>query len=220
MNKKVLVKYLNLLHSEGHITKDTWNSWDLYDIENIPSILKSVPFWDEWFVIALLKINKKNIIDGTLSEDNVIIPEKKLYRLHYVVKENLYQGTYYEDTVEGYDKEQVEHYFHSSEFEYWEGTSFDTETYDSDVTGVELEGVFPQKNNNINESSEEMEEKPYGECNFSADEFINCVQNHSDLETLYMMRTIIDDEIERFERMISIAKNSDREPIGFKFGKK
>jgi hypothetical protein len=35
-----------------------------------------------------------------------------------------------------------------------------------------------------------------------------------------MMRTIIDDEIERFERMISIAKNSDREPIGFKFGKK
>jgi hypothetical protein len=65
-----------------------------------------------------------------------------------------------------------------------------------------------------------VEEKPYGECNFSADEFINCVQNHSDLETLYMMRTIIDDEIERFERMISIAKNSDREPIGFKFGKK
>jgi hypothetical protein len=87
MNKKVLVKYLNLLYSEGHITKDTWNSWDLYEIEALPSILKSVPFWDEWFVVALLKINKKNIIDGTLSEDNVIIPEKKLYRLHYVVKE-------------------------------------------------------------------------------------------------------------------------------------
>jgi hypothetical protein len=35
-----------------------------------------------------------------------------------------------------------------------------------------------------------------------------------------MMRTIIDDEIERFERMVSFAQNLDREPIGFKFGKK
>lgn len=219
MNKKILVKYLNLLYSEGHITKDTWSDWVKYEVEELPNVFKSVPFWDEWFIVALLKFNEKNILDGTLNEDNLIIPEKKLYRLDYVIKESVYQGSFYTDTLEGYDKEQVENYFHSGNFEYWEGDHIDTDTFDSDITSVELEDVVLVKNISINESSE-VEEKPYGECNFSADEFINCVQNHSDLETLYMMRTIIDDEIERFERMVSFAQNLDREPIGFKFGKK
>lgn len=219
MNRKNFVKYLNLLYTEGHITNNTWDYWNISDVELLPSIFKSVPFWDEWFIVALLKFNKEHIIDGSLTEDNLIIPEKKKYRLDYIVKESVYQVSYYEDTIDAYDKEQAEEYFHSGEFEYWEGNVLETETYDSEVSSVNLDYVVLVKDNSINESSE-VEEKPYGECNFSADEFINCVQNHSDLETLYMMKAIIDEEIESFEKMISIAQNLDREPIGFKFGKK
>ena len=153
MNKKNLSKYLTLLYSEGHITNGTWRDWNKYEVEMLPNIFKSVPFWDEWFIVALLKFNKENIVDGTLNEDNLIIPEKKLYGINYVVKESIYQGSNYHDTVEGYSEEHVANYFHSGDFEYSEGDFIDTDVFDSDITGVELEDVVLVKNNSINESS-------------------------------------------------------------------
>ena len=104
----------------------------------------------------------------------------------------------------------------ASDFDWWSGDEVDRDVLDSDVIHYEIDDIRPIRNN-VNESK--TEENPYGECNFSAKEFINCVQNHSDLETLYMMKSIIDEEIERFEKMISIAQNLDREPIGFKINK-
>lgn len=221
MNKKNLAKYIILLYQEeSKIFRDIENYGysSVSDLRSVDSVFKSVPFWDEDFIYALYIENKDNLEDGTLTEENIEIPVKKEYFVRYSARESLYNENYYETNVEGYSEDLVMEYITSSEFEWWDGNLVDTDTLDSSGEGIDLRSIsISEVSNNITESK--TEEKPYGECNFSAKEFINCVQNHSDLETLYMMKSIIDEEIERFERMISIAQNLDREPIGFKINK-
>ena len=130
--------------------------------------------------------------------------------------ETLYNRNYYEIKVEAYNWDRARAFVKSADFDHWDGNTVDSDTLDSNWDNFKVDNVS-EVSKKITESK--TEENPYGECNFSAKEFINCVQNHSDLETLYMMKSILDEEIERFEKMISIAQNLDREPIGFKINK-
>jgi hypothetical protein len=219
MNKKNLAKYISLFYEEEkNLLKDKdWrDDWDTNDFYHVNSVFKSVPFWDPEFIFALYLSNKENLEENNLTEENIVIPEKKDFRVDYSVRENQYINISYETTIDGYSEEHVRSYMNSSDFDWWSGDEVDRDILDSDVSNYEIDNIEPIRNN-VNESK--TEENPYGECNFSAKEFINCVQNHSDLETLYMMKSIIDEEIERFEKMISIAQNLDREPIGFKINK-
>lgn len=221
MDKKNLAKYITLLYQEeSKIFRDIqkYGYSNISDLQSVNSVFKSVPFWDEDFIYALYFENKDNLEDGTLTEENIEIPVKKEYSVVYSANESLYNINFYETSVEGYNIDLVKEYVMSTEFDWWDGNLVDSETLDSSSDGINTRSIsISEVSNSITESK--TEEKPYGECNFSAEEFINCVQNHSDLETLYMMKSIIDDEIERFEKMISIAQNLDREPIGFKINK-
>lgn len=221
MDKKNLAKYITLLYQEeSKIFRDIqkYGYSNISDLQSVNSVFKSVPFWDEDFIYALYFENKDNLEDGTLTEENIEIPVKKEYSVVYSANESLYNINFYETSVEGYNIDLVKEYVMSTEFDWWDGNLVDSETLDSSSDGINTRSIsISEVSNSITESK--TEEKPYGECNFSAKEFINCVQNHSDLETLYMMKSIIDDEIERFEKMISIAQNLDREPIGFKINK-
>jgi len=219
MNKKNLAKYMSLFYEQEQNLlkeKDRRNDWDTEDFYHVNSVFKSVPFWDPEFIFALYLSNKENLEENNLTEENIVIPEKKDFRVDYSIRENQYVKISYETTIDGYSEEHVRSYMNASDFDWWSGDEVDRDVLDSDVIHYEIDDIRPIRNN-VNESK--TEENPYGECNFSAKEFINCVQNHSDLETLYMMKSIIDEEIERFEKMISIAQNLDREPIGFKINK-
>jgi len=219
MNKKNLAKYMSLFYEQEQNLlkeKDRRNDWDTEDFYHVNSVFKSVPFWDPEFIFALYLSNKENLEENNLTEENIVIPEKKDFRVDYSIRENQYVNISYETTIDGYSEEHVRSYMNASDFDWWSGDEVDRDVLDSDVIHYEIDDIRPIRNN-VNESK--TEENPYGECNFSAKEFINCVQNHSDLETLYMMKSIIDEEIERFEKMISIAQNLDREPIGFKINK-
>jgi len=219
MNKKSLAKYISLFYEqEQNLLKEKGrrNDWDPDDFYNVNSVFKSVPFWDPDFIFALYLSNKENLEENTLTEENIVIPEKKDFRVDYSIRENQYVNISYEVTIDGYNEEHVRSYMNSSDFDWWDGNEVDRDVIDSETSSFEIDYIQPVRDN-VNESK--TEENPYGECNFSAKEFINCVQNHSDLETLYMMKSVIDEEIERFEKMISITQNLDREPIGFKINK-
>ena len=219
MNKKNLARYMSLFYEQEQNLlkeKDRRNDWNTEDFYHVNSVFKSVPFWDPEFIFALYLSNKENLKENNLTEENIVIPEKKDFRVDYSIRENQYVNISYETTIDGYSEEHIRSYMNASDFDWWSGDEVDRDVLDSDVIHYEIDDIRPIRNN-VNESK--TEENPYGECNFSAKEFINCVQNHSDLETLYMMKSIIDEEIERFEKMISIAQNLDREPIGFKINK-
>ena len=219
MDKKNLVKYMTLLYKEeSYLLKSLReeNDWDLYGLNKINSVFKSVPFWDDEFILALYSSNSENLEEGTLTEENIIIPEQKEYLVEYSLDETLYNRNYYEIKVEAYNWDRARAFVKSADFDHWDGNTVDSDTLDSNWDNFKVDNVS-EVSKKITESK--TEENPYGECNFSAKEFINCVQNHSDLETLYMMKSILDEEIERFEKMISIAQNLDREPLGFKINK-
>lgn len=164
------------------------------------------------FVSAFILENKERILNNNLNETDYIIPKLKKFE---IVAEEEYVGRKtdtYKLTESAYNKEYIVKLIERFTIDVADGTFIDEtwdDTWDNRQDVIEINEI-PVTGNKINE---EVDLDNY-EAPFSAEDFTNYVNSEFDLETLELMKGVLQKRINFLNTLIGTAKRT--EITGFK----